>query len=55
MSEMTANVLFKLGGYHLDCRGEREVKVMYTQIIHRNIFSINFVKNCIHLSFGKSF
>ena len=27
MSEHTANILFKLGGYHLDCRGEREVKV----------------------------
>ncbi|KAL3862163.1 hypothetical protein ACJMK2_008151, partial [Sinanodonta woodiana] len=26
MSEHTANILFKLGGYHLDCRGVREVK-----------------------------
>ncbi|KAK3576183.1 hypothetical protein CHS0354_001202 [Potamilus streckersoni] len=26
MSEHTAKILFKLGGYHLDCRGLREVK-----------------------------
>ncbi|CAC5406501.1 Guanylate cyclase 32E,Guanylate cyclase soluble subunit beta-2,Head-specific guanylate cyclase,Retinal guanylyl cyclase 2,Heat-stable enterotoxin receptor,Olfactory guanylyl cyclase GC-D,Atrial natriuretic peptide receptor 2,Receptor-type guanylate cyclase gcy-28,Speract receptor,Receptor-type guanylate cyclase gcy-13,Soluble guanylate cyclase gcy-31,Soluble guanylate cyclase gcy-36,Receptor-type guanylate cyclase gcy-21,Soluble guanylate cyclase 89Db,Soluble guanylate cyclase 88E,Guanylate cyclase 2G,Rece len=26
MSDATAQILIKLGGYHLDCRGEREVK-----------------------------
>lgn len=27
MSETTADLLFKLGGYHLEKRGQREVKV----------------------------
>ena len=37
MSESTANILKKLGGYHIECRGEREVKVN----IYRNIFNFN--------------
>lgn len=27
VSETTAEILKKLGGYHLECRGERDVKV----------------------------
>lgn len=29
MSESTAKILEELGGYHLECRGEREVKVIF--------------------------
>lgn len=29
MSESTAEILEKLGGYHLQSRGQREVKVSY--------------------------
>lgn len=30
MSENTANILQRLGGYHIETRGEREVKVRRT-------------------------
>ena len=44
MSDSTANILMKLGGYHLTVRGQREVKVcsqslsLYADIISPPIF-----------------
>lgn len=40
MSESTAKILEELGGYHLECRGEREVKVWSAAVV----YSINQIQ-----------
>lgn len=38
MSESTAKILEELGGYHLECRGEREVKV-WSEVVYK-VFNV---------------
>ena len=57
MSEHTANILFKLGGYHLDCRGEREVKVCHPGITQLFVY-MSVIMGLLysnHLSPGSSY
>lgn len=39
MSESTAKILEELGGYHLECRGEREVKVWSAAVVYK-VFNV---------------
>lgn len=43
MSESTAKILEELGGYHLECRGEREVKVWSAAVVYKvfNVYKSN--------------
>lgn len=43
MSESIVKILEELGGYYLECRGEREVKVWFVVMVYKvfNVYKLN--------------
>ncbi|KAK3592578.1 hypothetical protein CHS0354_018845 [Potamilus streckersoni] len=55
VSEQTAKILFKLGGYYLECRGERQVKGKGTMITYWLNGKKGFNKKLLPVEMGASF